>query len=139
MRCTKLAGKSMRVCHLSQGATMTALRQRMLEDLRVRNYSRKTQICYVQHVARFAAYFKKSPDQLTTEDIRTYLVHAVEERRVSWTWFNQMVCSLRFFYGVTLGRGDIVPNIPFPRTSKKLPTVLSAEEVVCLLKAVRNR
>lgn len=117
---------------------MTALRQRMLEDLRVRNYSRKTQTTYIQHVARFAAYFKRSPDQLTTEDIRTYLVHLVEEKRVSWTWFNQMVCALRFFYGVTLGRGDMVPDIPFPRTSRKLPTVLSAEEVVRLLKAVRN-
>jgi integrase/recombinase XerD len=118
---------------------MTALRQRMLEDLRVRNYSKKTQATYVQHVARFAAHFKKSPDQLTMEDIRKYLVHLVEEKRVSWTWFNQMVCALRFFYGVTLGRGEIVPDIPFPRTSKKLPTVLSADEIVRLLRAVRNQ
>lgn len=117
---------------------MTPLRQRMLEDLRVRNYSKKTQAIYVGNVARFAAHFKKSPDQLTTEDIRTYLVYLVEGKRVSWTWFNQAVCALRFFYRVTLGRNDIIPDIPFPRTSKKLPTVLSAEEVVRLLRAVRN-
>lgn len=117
---------------------MTALRQRMLEDLRVRNYASKTQISYVRHVARFATYFKKSPDQLTTEDIRTYLVHLVGEKRVSWTCFNQMVCALRFFYGVTLGRGDVIPDIPFPRSCRKLPTVLSADEVERLLRAVRN-
>lgn len=117
---------------------MTRLRQRMLEDLRVRNYSPRTQSTYIQHVARFAAHFGRSPDQLTPEDIRSYLVHLVETRRVSWTWFNQAVCALRFFYRVTLDRGDIVPDIPYPRTSKKLPAVLSADEVARLLGAVRQ-
>jgi integrase/recombinase XerD len=117
---------------------MTRLRQRMLEDLRVRNYSPRTESIYIQHVARFAAHFGRSPDQLTPEDIRSYLVHLVETRRVSWTWFNQAVCALRFFYRVTLDRGDIVPDIPYPRTSKKLPAVLSADEVARLLSAVRN-
>lgn len=117
---------------------MTPLRQRMLEDLRVRNYSPRTQAIYIQHVARFAGHFGRSPDQLGKEEIRSYLVQLVEARRVSWTWFNQTVCALRFFYRVTLGRGDIVPNIPYPRTPKKLPTVLSAAEVVRLLDAVEN-
>jgi site-specific recombinase XerD len=117
---------------------MTPLRKRMLEDLRVRNYSAKTQQIYVHHVARFAAHFGRSPDQLTAEDIRTYLVHLVETEHVSWSLFNQAACALRFFYLVTLGRGDIVPHIPFPRTPKTLPTVLSAEEVARLLRAVRN-
>jgi integrase/recombinase XerD len=117
---------------------MTRLRQRMLEDLRVRNYSPRTQTTYIQHVARFAAHFGRSPDQLTPEDIRSYLVHLVETKRVSWTWFNQAVCALRFFYRVTLDRGAIVPDIPYPRSSKKLPTVLSADEVSRLLGAVRH-
>lgn len=117
---------------------MTPLRQRMLEDLRIRNYSSKTQTIYIHHVARFAAHFGRSPDQLTTEHIRTYLVHLVETERVSWSSFNQAVCALRFFYRVTLARADIVPYIPFPRASKKLPTVLSAEEVARLLGAVRS-
>jgi integrase/recombinase XerD len=117
---------------------MTPLRQRMLEDLRVRNYSPRTQAIYIQHVARFAGHFGRSPDQLGEEEIRSYLVQLVEARRVSWTWFNQTVCALRFFYRVTLGRGDIVANIPYPRTPKKLPTVLSAPEVVRLLDAVEN-
>jgi site-specific recombinase XerD len=117
---------------------MTPLRQRMLEDLRVRNYSEKTQAIYIQQVVRFAAHFHRSPDRLGAEEIRTYLVHLVETERVSWSRFNQAVCALRFFYRVTLGRGDLVPDIPFPRTSKKLPVVLSADEVARLLRAVRH-
>ena len=117
---------------------MTPLRKRMLEDLRVRNYSPKTQTMYIHRVAQFAAHFSRSPDQLTPEDIRTYLVHLVEAQRVSWSAFNQTVCALRFLYAVTLGRGDVIAHIPYPRTTKKLPTVLSAEEVTRLLRAVRN-
>jgi integrase/recombinase XerD len=67
-----------------------------------------------------------------------YLVHLVGEKRISWSLFNQTVSALRFFYRVTLGRGDLVPDIPYPRSSKKLPTVLSAEEVTRLLNAVRH-
>lgn len=115
---------------------MTQLRQRMLADLRVRNYSPRTQAIYIQGVARFAAHFGQSPDQLTAEHIRSYLVHLVENQRVSWSLFNQTVCALRFFYRVTLDRGDLVPHIPFPRAEKKLPTVLSPEEVARLLGAV---
>jgi integrase/recombinase XerD len=117
---------------------MTPLRQRMLEDLRVRNYSRKTQTTYIDAVARFAAHFGKSPDQLTSEQIRTYLVHLIETRRVSWSLYNQTACALRFLYRITLGRADLIPHIPFPRGARKLPTVLSAEEVTRLLQAVSN-
>jgi site-specific recombinase XerD len=115
---------------------MSALRQRMLADLRVRNYSPRTQSIYLENVARFAAHFGQSPDQLTAEHIRTYLVHLVEEKRVSWSLFNQAACALRFFYRVTLDRGDLVPYIPFPRAGRKLPTVLSPDEVTRLLRAV---
>lgn len=117
---------------------MTPLRQRMLEDLRVRNYSRKTQKIYVEAVARFALYFARSPDELEAEQIRTYLVYLVEGKHVSWSLFNQTVCALRFLYRVTLGRGDLVPDIPFPRAVKKLPVVLSADEVRRLVQAVRH-
>jgi site-specific recombinase XerD len=117
---------------------MTQLRQRMLEDLRVRNYAPKTQAIYIQNVAHFAAHFGQSPDRLGVEHIRTYLVHLIEELHVSWCRFNQTVCALRFLYRVTLGRGDIVLDIPFARTVKKLPTVLSPDEVLRLLRAVRQ-
>jgi integrase/recombinase XerD len=117
---------------------MSALRQRMLEDLKVRNYSPKTQQVYIQQVARFAAHFGRSPSELTVEDIRTYLISLKETQHVSWSSFNQAVCALRFLYRVTLRRSDIVPEIPYPRTSKKLPVVLSRDEVARLLSAVRH-
>jgi integrase/recombinase XerD len=117
---------------------MSALRKRMLEDLRVRNYSPRTQEIYVQQVARFARHFGRSPDQLTTEDIRTYLIHLRETDRASWSAFKQAVAALRFFYRITLQRPELIPEIPYPRTSKQLPAVLSPEEVVRLLQAVRQ-
>jgi integrase/recombinase XerD len=116
---------------------MTRLRERMLQDLRIRNYSEKTQSIYIARVAQFARHAGRAPDQLGAEEIRSYLVHLVETKRASWSKFNQSVCALRFFYRVTLGRGDLVPDIPFPRGQKHLPTVLSREEVARLLGAVR--
>jgi integrase/recombinase XerD len=118
---------------------MTRLRERMLQDLRIRNYSEKTQSIYVARVAQFARHAGRPPDQLGPEEIRSYLVHLVETKHVSWSQFNQTVCALRFFYRVTLGRGDLVPDIPYPRAQKKLPTVLSRQEVARLLSAVRVR
>jgi integrase/recombinase XerD len=100
---------------------MSALRKRMLEDLRVRNYSPRTQEIYVQQVARFARHFGRSPDQLTTEDIRTYLIHLRETDRASWSAFKQAVAALSFFYRITLQRAELIPEIPYPRTSKQLP------------------
>jgi integrase/recombinase XerD len=116
---------------------MTRLRERMLQDLRVRNYSEKTQSIYIQRVAQFARHGGRPPDQIGAEEIRAYLLHLVDTKRASWSTFNQTVCALRFFYRVTLGRGDLVPDIPFPRGQKHLPTVLSREEVARLLGAVR--
>ena len=117
---------------------MTALRQRMIDDLRIRNYSPKTEAVYIRCVARFASHFGQSPDQLGAEQIREYLIHLVETRRASWSAFNQTVNALRFLYRVTLGRGELVPYIPFPRGEKKLPTVLSSEEVGRLLNVLSN-
>jgi site-specific recombinase XerD len=117
---------------------MTPLRQRMIEDLRIRNYSPKTVTLYIGHVARFAAHFGRSPDLLGVEEIREYLVHLVEGKRVSWSYFNQAVNALRFLYRVSLNRGELVPQIPFPRTQRKLPTVLSAEETSRVLSAISN-
>jgi integrase/recombinase XerD len=117
---------------------MTPLRQRMLEDLQRRNYSPRTQTTYVDHVARFAEHFGRSPDDLGPEEIRAYQLHLVE-RKVSWSLFNQAVCALRFLYRFTLPRDWSVDQIPYPRKSKRLPTVLSPEEVQRLIDATRNR
>ena len=115
---------------------MSALRQRMIEDLRIRNYSAKTIEAYVSLTARFALHFGKSPELLGPEHIRQYQVFLVEEKRVSWAIFNQTVCALRFLYRTTLGKDWVIKHIPYPRREKKLPVVLDVEEVRQLLPAV---
>src|SRR6202050_1662335 len=117
---------------------MTALRQRMLEDLRIRNYSPHTVRCYIRFVAEFAKHFNKPPDQLGSEEIRTWQLHLLNERRVKLSTYIQAVCSLRFFYTNTLHRKVEIERIPLPRYEKKLPVILSKEEVKALLEAPRN-
>jgi len=115
-------------------ALMTPLRQRFLDDLRLRNYSPRTLEACVAGVARLARHFGRSPDQLGAEEVRSFQLHLLE-RKVSWSQFNQTVCALRFFYGVTLGRPEQVPQIPYGKRPKTLPCVLSPAEVLRLLEA----
>jgi len=86
-------------------------------------------------VAKFSQYFGHSPDRLDIEDVRAYQVRLVA-RGISWAALNQIVCALRFFYGVTLGQGELPERIPYAREPRKLPLVLSADEVVRFLEAV---
>jgi integrase/recombinase XerD len=116
---------------------MTPLRQRMIEDLRIRNYSPKTVDTYIHQVAAFAKYFGKSPDLLGLPHIRQYQVHLIEEAGVSWSVLNQTVCALRFLYKKTLRRHWPIEHLPFAKRPKKLPLVLSVKEVGKLLAAVR--
>ena len=116
-------------------AEMSPLRRRMIEDMTVRNLSPATQRSYVHAVAKFSRYFGRSPDRLDLEDVRAFQVHLVANG-ISWPALNQTVCALRFFYGVTLGHGEMVERIPYAREPRKLPVVLSADEVVRFLEAV---
>ena len=86
-------------------------------------------------VAKFSRYFGRSPDRLGLEDVRAFQVHLVATG-ISWPALNQTVCALRFFYGVTLGHGAIPERIAYAREPRKLPVVLSADEVVRFLEAV---
>jgi len=113
---------------------MTPLRQRFLDDMRIRNYAARTIESYLAGVSRFAKHFGKSPEQLGTEEIRAFQIHLLHEQ-VSWSQFNQIVCALRLLYTITLGRPDMVTMIPFGKRPKTLPKVLSPEEVKCLLEA----
>lgn len=115
---------------------MTPLRQRLVDDLRLRNYSPRTIETYVAHVARFAKHFGRSPDTLGPDEMRAFQLHLLQ-KKVSWSQFNQTVCALRFFYGQTLGRMEQVPMLPYGRKPKRLPCVLSPEEVAQLLDAAR--
>lgn len=113
----------------------TPLRQRMIDDLTLRNYSPRTIDTYVSHVARFAKFHRRSPELLGAEDVRTYQKHLLEAG-TSWSLFNQAVCALKFLYRITLRATWPIDMIPYGRKPRKLPVVLSQEEVVDLIDAV---
>jgi site-specific recombinase XerD len=117
---------------------MTALRQRMLADMKLRNFSPSTQRLYVGHVARFAAHHGCSPAELGPEEAREYFEHLIENKKVGWSTFNQTVCALRFLYQITLERPEMIAHLPFPRQEKRLPTVLSVEEVTRFFQAISH-
>ncbi len=117
---------------------MTPLRQRMIEDLTIRNYSPRTIDIYVDRVAKFAQYFGQSPDQLGPAHIRAFQLFLVQRKKASWAQYNQSVCALRFFYRVCLGKNWMIEHIPFPKQPKRLPVVLSREEVQRLFDALSN-
>ena len=108
---------------------MTSLRQRMLEDLRIRNYAPATVVCYIRAVAEFAKHFNQPPDQLGPEEIRAWQLFLLNEKRVKLSTYIQAVCALRFFYRTTLNRKIEIERIPLPRYEQKLPVILSKEEV----------
>ena len=118
-------------------AELSPLRRRMIEDMTVRNMSPATQRSYISAVSKFSRYFGRSPDRLELEDVRAFQVHLVSTG-ISWPALNQIVCALRFFYGVTLGEADVPERIPYAREPRKLPVVLSADEVVQFLEAVSS-
>jgi Phage integrase, N-terminal SAM-like domain len=98
-------------------------------DMTVRNLSPATQQSYLNAVSKFSRHFGRYPDRLGLEDVRAFQVHLVATG-ISWPALNQIVCALRFFYGVTLGHAIIPERIAYAREPRKLPVVLSADEVV---------
>lgn len=113
---------------------MNPLRRRMIDDMTIRNLSPATQRSHLHAVAKFSRHFGRSPEHLDLEDARAFQVHLVATG-VSWPALNQTVCAPRFFHGVTLGHAEIPERIPHAREPRKLPVVLSADEVVRFLEA----
>src|SRR6202051_1092156 len=114
--------------------TMSPLRRRMIEDMTIRKFASKTQHDYLQRVKNFAAYLGRSPDTPSSEHVRRYQLHLTASG-VGVPTINQTVSTLRFFFKVTLGRPDLVERTTFVREPRKLPVVLSPEEVVRFLDA----
>jgi integrase/recombinase XerD len=116
---------------------MTSLRQRMTEDMQVRNLSLNTQASYVQQVSLYARHFAKSPELLGPEDVRAYQVYLTNERKLAPSSVIIAVAALRFLYKVTLHKTWIFEEvIPAPKQAEKLPVVLSPEEVLHFLACV---
>ena len=108
---------------------MTPLRQRMLEDMRVRNLARNTQLSYLQQVSAFARHFQKSPQELGPEEIRAYQVHLATVKKLAPSTCCLVAGALRFLFRVTLKKEWTVAEIPMPKKPLKLPVILSREEV----------
>ena len=117
---------------------MTRLRQMMLEELQRRNYSQGTIRCYLRAVADFARYFHRSPDQLRPEHVREYQAYLFRERKLDASSVTQRLAALRFFFLKTLKKRWTVDDTPYPRKVRRLPTILSQEEVAQLINAARS-
>ena len=117
---------------------MTPLRQRLIEKLRLKNYSVRTQQAYVAAVAHFARHFGRSPDQLGAAEIHQWQLHLRDERQCSWSGYNIAMCGLRFFYREVLEREELIPRLAYMRREKTLPVVPSPEEVRRFLDAVED-
>jgi site-specific recombinase XerD len=118
---------------------MTLLRQRMIEDMQVRNLAPHTQATYILHVSLFARHFRKSPELLGPEQIRDYQLYLTNQRKLAPSSIVVTTAALRFLYNVTLKRGwNLEASIPAPRQPKKLPVVLSRAEVLHFLGCVED-
>jgi Phage integrase, N-terminal SAM-like domain len=117
---------------------VTQLRQKMLEELQRRNYSHRTAKTYVRIVRDFADYFHQPPDKLGPEQIRQYQAHLFQAKKLAPATVSQYVSALRFLFIKTLHRYFLAEYIPFPKAHKRLPTVLSPEEVTRLIDTARN-
>jgi site-specific recombinase XerD len=115
----------------------TDLTRRMADDMKVRNYSQRTIDAYTYHLGRFAEFLGRSPLEATAEDVRSFQLHMIEVRKIQWSTFNQAVSGLRFFFKTTAPSPWHVDMIPFGKRPKKLPAVLSGEEVNRLLSCVK--
>jgi site-specific recombinase XerD len=110
----------------------------MEADLRLQNYSLRTQQEYLKCARRLAEHFMRPPQQLGAEEVRGYLMHLLIVRQLSPSGMKTHIAALKFLYRVTLNRADVVESLRMPRTAKKLPEVLSGAEVGAVLKAIRS-
>lgn len=117
---------------------MGIFRDMMERDLQIRGFSSSTQQCYLGRMKEFVRYFMQPPDELTTADINRYQLYLAQERKVSWGVFNQSVAAVRFFYRITLQKDLEIERIPYQKTGRKLPIVLSQQEVKALLETPAN-
>lgn len=116
---------------------ISPLRQRMIDDMRMRKFGEKTQLDYVRAVRNFTKYLKRSPDTARVEDLRNYQLHLVDHG-ISPASLNSAISGLKFFFNITLDRGDLVAKLQPVHMPRKLPVILSREEVGRLIAAAGN-
>jgi site-specific recombinase XerD len=125
---------------LERSTAMTSLRQRMLEDMQIRNFSQNTQRSYLQQVSLFARHFRRSPEGLGPENIRGYQLYLTKEKKLAASSILIATSALRFLYAVTMKRPwDVEEVLPMPKKPQTLPVILSPEEVRQFLSCVPRR
>jgi integrase/recombinase XerD len=117
---------------------VTHLRQAMLEELHRRNYAASTIAYYIRNVEQFAQFFKRSPDRLTPTHLRTYQAHLLGERKLAPRTVKLHVCAIRFFFVKTLRRRYLLDDTPYPKVPRRLPQILSVDEVTRLIEAAES-
>lgn len=121
---------------------MTVLRERMIRDLEIKGVSESTKRAYLRHIRNLAEYHHKAPDQLSLEEIYQFQHYITKEKGYSFSYFNQAVCAMKFLYGFTVKKDWNINHIPHQKRDKKLPIVLSKEEIFKLFQSIettRNR
>lgn len=115
---------------------VSPLRKRMIEDMQLHGFAPKTQLSYVRSVEKLVRYCRKSPEQITDEEIRRYFVHLTCERKLKRATVTIALCGIKFLYERTLRRDFSVTGVPRPKRAKTLPAVLSRAEVRAILGCV---
>jgi site-specific recombinase XerD len=117
---------------------MDTLREQMIKDLQLKGITPKTQKKYLREVNNLSNYFGKSPEQLGEKEVKEYLVHLLEDRKLSRGTYKNYAAGIKFLYKTTLNREEVVEKIRYPKALKKLPVVLDLAEVKALLSVVEN-
>jgi integrase/recombinase XerD len=117
---------------------MGQLRDKMIEDLKLKGFSPETKRAYLGCARDFAAHFHRQPEKMGEAEIRQFLLFLVDEKKVKPATHRMHVASLKFLYTTTLGRPDAVANIPWPKVPKPFPDILSGTEMQGLLEAIRS-
>ena len=117
---------------------LSPLRERMINDMQLHSFSQRTQQSYMRSVEGLTRYFMRSPDQLSEEDLRQYFVHLTCERKLARPTVTIALSGIKFFYEKTLKRDWSLTGVPTPKREKKVPVVLTHEQVRAILSRVRT-
>lgn len=117
---------------------MKSLRERMTDAMVLRGFAARTQESYLSAIAGLARHYGKRPDELTGDQLQDYLLFLINDRKLAYASVNAAACGMRFFYGQVLGRTTVRLDIPMAKAPKRLPQILSREQVVKLIGAART-
>ena len=117
---------------------MSKLKEQMKADLQLKGFKPNTQRTYLREVSNFARYFDKSPEELGKEEVKEYLLHLMNDKKLSQGTFKSYVSGIKFLYNTTLNRQEVVEDIKYPKAKIKLPVVLDLSEIEALFSATDN-